>query len=255
MIVIDSGLGGLAVARAMRARAPELPFAYLADTAGFPYGSRSVDDINARATQLVAALERRMALSTVVLACNTLSTLCLAPLRTNFPHYHFVGTVPAIKVAGRISKTRRFTLLATPNTVASRYSHDLIQQFAADCVVDRYGAPNLARYAEQALLGDPIATGAWRSELAPAFCDDAHGRTDTVILGCTHYPLVLPHLKAAAPWEVTWVDASDAIARQALSQPHTPTEPLAFVTAQADVARYETLFAREGFTSMAALPL
>lgn len=246
MIVIDSGLGGLAVARALRARAAELSFAYLADTGFFPYGSRSAEAINARAAQLIEALERVMELSTVVLACNTLSTLCLAELRMRFP-YAFVGTVPAIKVAGRISKTRRFTLLATPNTAASSYSQNLIDDFAADCVVDRYGAPNLARYAEQALLGETVAPELWRAELAPAFHDDARGRTDTLVLGCTHYPLVLPQLKAAAPWEVTWVDSSDAIARRALSHPPEAAESVAYVTGPADAARYTPLFTQEGF--------
>ena len=252
MIVIDSGLGGIAVARALRALAPGLPFAYLADTAGFPYGSRSVADINARAAQLVASLEKTMPLSTIVLACNTLSTLCLAELRMRFPHM-FVGTVPAIKVAGRVSATRRFTLLATPNTVASSYSQNLIDDFAADCVVDRYGAPRLAQFAERSLLGDMIDPTLWQAELAPAFHNDARGKTDAVILGCTHYPLVLAQLKAAAPWEVQWIDSSDAIARRALSQPQTPVEAVAYVTAPADIARYEALFAREGFTATQAL--
>lgn len=252
MIVIDSGLGGLAVARALRAAAPSLPFAYLADTAGFPYGSRDAADITDRAIRLVEALEKTMPLSTLVLACNTLSTLCLAELRMRFP-YAFVGTVPAIKVAGRVSKTRRFTLLATPNTAASLYSQALIDDFAADCVVDRYGAPNLAAYAERHLLGETLAAELWQRELAPVFHDDARGRTDAVILGCTHYPLVQAQLEAAAPWPVTWIDSSQAIARQALSQPATAVEPIAYVTAEADVARYAALFAREGFAATRAL--
>lgn len=252
MIVIDSGLGGIAVVRALRALAPGTPFAYLADTAGFPYGQRTPEDINARAVALVEALERRMALSTVVLACNTLSTLCLAALRARFP-YRFVGTVPAIKVAGAVSTTRRFTLLATPNTAASSYSQELIDQFATDCVVDRYGAPNLAALAEQALLGAHVDPAVWTRELAPAFHDDARGRTDAVILGCTHYPLVLPQLRNAAPWDVQWIDASDAIARRALAEPSAPSPSLAFVTAEKDITRYQLLFTQEGFEATQAL--
>jgi len=252
MIVIDSGLGGIAVARALRTLAPNLPFAYLADTAGFPYGSRSREDINARAAQLIRSLEAVMPLSTIVLACNTLSTLCLAELRVQFP-YQFVGTVPAIKVAGRVSITRRFTLLATPNTVASSYSQNLIDAFAHDCVVDRYGAPMLAHCAERALLGETIDPSLWQHELAPAFHDDTRGRTDAVVLGCTHYPLVLEQLINAAPWDVQWIDSSEAIARHALSQPHDRVDAAAYVTAASDIALYQPLFAREGFTTTKAL--
>ncbi len=249
MIIIDSGIGGLAVVRALRRLAPGLAVAYLADTAAFPYGSRPADEIAARATKLVTALAPRVPLSTVVLACNTLSTLALADLRQRFPSYEFVGTVPAIKVAAAESRSRRFTLLATPNTARSSYSQQLIAEFAADCTVDCYGAPELARYAEYALLGEPVDDTAWRQELAPAFHDDAQGRTDTIVLGCTHYPLVQAQLAQAAPWPVRWVDSSEAIARRALALPHVPMEPFAYVTGAPEVDRYAALFAREGFAA------
>ena len=252
MIVIDSGLGGIAVARALRRQAPGLSFAYLADTAGFPYGNRGVGEIISRASHLLYALERQMTLSTIVLACNTLSTLALAALRELHPSYHFVGTVPAVKVAA--SKAKRFTLLATPNTAQSAYSRQLTEEFAAGCIVDTYGAPNLARYAESQLLGDVVAQEAWQQELAPAFFDDADGKTQAVILGCTHYPLVVEQLREAAPWPVEWIDSSEAIARRALALPHGSTVPVqAFVTGHEHVARYRDIFAREGFGEVSAL--
>lgn len=251
MIVIDSGLGGIAVARALRRQAPGLSFAYMADTAGFPYGNRSAGDIISRASHLIHALAQQMELSTIVLACNTLSTLTLATLRELYPHYHFVGTVPAIKVAA--GKAKRFTLLATPNTAGSTYSRQLVDEFASDCVVDHYGAMNLARYAEAHLLGDVIDADSWRDELAPAFFDDARGRTEAVILGCTHYPLVLEQLKAAAPWPVEWIDSSEAIARRALALPYVAVPTQAFVTGEVHVARYRDVFAREGFSELSAL--
>jgi glutamate racemase len=254
MFVIDSGLGGLSVVRALRAARPVLPLVYLADTAGFPYGARAASDLLGRASSLTTQLVAAHGAAPIVIACNTLSTLCLADLRAAFT-YPFVGTVPAIKVAASLSKTRRFTLLATPNTTRSPYSDALIAQFAADCVVDAVGAPRLAPLAEQLLLGESISVEEIRTEIAPAFHDDARGRTDTIILGCTHYPLILPQLKAAAPWEVHWVDSSEAIARRALSlddTAHTPRS-IAYVTAEADVARYQPLFLREGFDDVRAL--
>lgn len=254
-VVMDSGLGGLSVVRALRASHPMLPLLYVADTAGFPYGARSADDITQRAFSMLENLLKHHAITTVILACNTLSTLCLAALRAQYPQLQFVGTVPGIKVAGEHSYTRRFTLLATPNTVQSSYTDELIASFAADCVVDRYGAPNLASYAESALLGAPIDAAQWQAELAPCFFDDARGRTDLVILGCTHYPLVLNALRKHAPWRVEWVDTSPAIARQALTFLTEPADSAsrAYVTARAHSAEYAPVFAREGFAETSVL--
>lgn len=253
MIVVDSGLGGISVVRALIAIRPQLTLTYIADTAGFPYGKRSLEDITDRAIRLVGKAREAGASGPVVLACNTLSTSCLERLRNSFP-FAFVGTVPAVKVAAQRSTTRRFTLLATPNTASSRYSEDLIKQFATDCVVDTYGAPNLATLAESMLLGQSVSDDALRAEIAPAFHDDARGKTDCVVLGCTHYPLILSSLERIAPWPVTWIDSSEAIARRALSLEDTPpTASIAYVTADQDVARYQAAFTREGFAETRTL--
>ena len=255
MIILDSGLGGLSVVRALRAQAADMPVLYVADTAGFPYGNRDYADINARAERIVSALSTTMPNHPIVLACNTLSTLCLEPLRAAFPT-HFVGTVPAIKTAAQQSITRRFTLLATPNTASSDYSNALIAQFAGDCVVDSYGAPNLAAMAEAIMLGETMDDETLRAEMGPAFFNDARGKTDSIVLGCTHYPLISAVLARLAPWPVTWVDSSEAIARRALSLPHTPpVRSMAYVTGKEDVARYRRFFTREGFADMAVLAL
>lgn len=247
MAIIDSGLGGISVVRAIRSSAPELPLIYAADTAGFPYGGKSADEITTRGILMVEALRQQHRLERVVVACNTLSTLSLAALRARFTDIAFVGTVPAIKVAAERSQTRRFTLLATPNTAHSPYSKSLIDQFAEGCVVDAHGAPNLARLSEEYVLGNAITDSAWIEEIAPCFHDDTRGRTDSIILGCTHYPLVLKELQRLAPWPVNWIDSSEAIARQALRDfANTGGEASAYVTNGSDCDQYRTLFAREG---------
>lgn len=248
MAVIDSGLGGLALLRALRKRAPELPVLYVADTAGFPYGGRTPRELFDRSRGVIAGLVERHGITHALLACNTLSTLCLGSLRKAFPDITFIGTVPAVKVAATQSRTRRFTLLATPNTADSDYTKELIARFAQGCVVDRYGAPNLARMAEGTLLGQSMPDELWQKELAPCFFDDAQGKTDAVILGCTHYPLVFDELARNGAWPVAWIDASPAIAKHALSQYTGPMQgdSQAYVTAEKDVARYQKLFAREG---------
>jgi len=157
-----------------------------------------------------------------------------------------VGTVPAVKVAARAS--RRFTLLATPNTAHGAYSLGLIARFAAGAVVDRYGAPNLAVLSERILLGEPVDDATLAAELAPAFHDDTRGRTDAIVLGCTHYPLIRDALRAVAPWPIAWIDSGEAIARRALALADPPSgAPVAYVTAASDVARYRAVFGREGF--------
>lgn len=258
VLVIDSGLGGISVVRALRQLAPRMRLHYLADNAWFPYGSRSAEALMIRAERVVRASIEIIKPDVIVLACNTLSTLCLTSLRAGFD-VPFVGTVPAIKVAASLSKTRRFTLLATPNTAASNYSADLISAFAADCTVDRYGAPNLAAMAESALLGRAMNDAALRAEIAPCFFDDARGKTDAVVLGCTHYPLIADDLARCAPWSVTWIDASFAIARQALSVTHDHAHAgdgcLAYVTAPDHEAHYEQAFKAEGFSDIRMMPV
>lgn len=255
MIVVDSGLGGLSVVRALREVQPSIALRYLADTTGFPYGDRDAAWVRTRADQLVTALAIAAQKEVVVLACNTLSTLALESLRQHWPH-SFVGTVPAIKVAAEQSKTRRFTLLATPNTSHGAYVTDLIAQFAAQCVVDCYGAPKLASYAERILLGENVPDEMVRAEIAPCFHNDARGRTDMVILGCTHYPLIIESLERAAPWNVGWIDSSPAIARRALTQSEAKQgASVAYVTRREDIARYEAIFAAEGFTRTESLAL
>jgi len=247
MLIMDSGLGGLSVVRALRAIAPGQGLCYVGDVAAFPYGNRSAEEITQRAIAVISQLAQQVDFSTVVLACNTLSTLSLAELRKALPQ-RFVGTVPAIKVAAK--EAQRFTLLATPNTAHSDYSKRLIAEFAADCVVDCYGAANLAAMAEAQLLAGAFDEAAQRAELAPAFFDDAHGKTEAVILGCTHYPLLQSQLEACAPWPVRWIDSSQAIARQALLQ-NGATPPncvdVAYITSPAKRDAYTVAFARDGF--------
>ncbi len=249
MIIVDSGLGGFSVVRALKATGYDAPMLYVADTGGFPYGKRSAADITARAVALIGRLLARHPGETIILACNTLSTLCLTELRANFS-VPFVGTVPAIKTAAKLSQTRRFTLLATPNTAQSQYTQGLISEFASDCVVDVYGAPNLAVYSETMLLGGVVEDALIRSELTPAFCNDGFGKTDGIVLGCTHYPLIANTLARVAPWPVAWVDSSEAIARRAreVSTMHAPIA-CAYVTSGEAVARYQPVFAREGFAA------
>ncbi len=259
ILVLDSGLGGLSVVRALRLTLPEVALLYVADTAAFPYGNRSAADICSRASKVIAHMENEFPIALVVIACNTLSTLCLAELRAQHS-VPFVGTVPAVKVAAERSLTKRFTLLATPNTVDSAYSTNLIAQFASGCRVDRVGAPHLAALAENFLLTGSLDTALLTQDIAPCFHDDADGKTDTLVLGCTHYPFLDAAIEAAAPWKVTLIDPAPAIAQQAFRiwKPLPAPQQVqhhAFVTRGADTERYRTVFTSAGFSTTSALPL
>jgi glutamate racemase len=213
VLVFDSGLGGLTVfSEVLRAR-PDARFVYAADDAGFPYGRLGEGELVRR---MAAVMERLIAVHApdlVVVACNTASTLVLPHLRARFP-VPFVGTVPAIKPAAQASASKRITVLATPGTVARDYTQDLIQTYAAGCRVNLVGSRALAALAEGELVGRPAPDADLRAELKPCFVDDGEGRTDVVVLACTHYPLLLNRFKRLAPWPVAWIDPAPAIARR-----------------------------------------
>lgn len=214
VLVFDSGLGGLTVFAEIARMRPAVHYLYAADDAVFPYGGLSDAALIGR---VLALMEQLIALhepDVVVVACNTASTLVLAPLRARWPDIPFVGTVPAIKPAAAASRSRMISVLATPGTVAREYTHDLIRAFAADCRVTLVGAQGLAALAEAAIRGEAVPDAAIMAEIAPAFVEEGARRTDVAVLACTHYPLLGPALERLAPWPVTWIDPAPAIARR-----------------------------------------
>lgn len=213
ILVFDSGLGGLTVHRHIRLALPEADYVYLADDAVFPYGALGEEELVARVLDVLLPVVAREAPEVVVIACNTASTLVLPPLRERL-RIPVVGTVPAIKPAAVQSRSRMISVLATPGTVKRDYTRALIDEFAADCEVALRGAPRLAELAEAALHGRPVSDAAIAGELSGVFVEKEGRRTDTVVLACTHYPLLLDRLEALAPWPVTWIDPAPAIARR-----------------------------------------
>jgi glutamate racemase len=129
----------------------------------------------------------------------------------------FVGTVPAIKPACARSRTKRVSVLGTKGTVKREYTRALIRDFALGCDVTLVGSADLAALAEAALSGGKISDREIFAEIAPCFVGDSESdpaRTDTVVLACTHYPLLMDRLVKLAPWPVEWIDPAPAIARR-----------------------------------------
>jgi glutamate racemase len=215
-VVFDSGLGGLTVLREIVRARCDAHYVYVADDAFFPYGHHSEEQIIARVVPLIGELIAAHAPDLVVIACNTASTLVMSHLRREY-HVPFVGTVPAIKPACAKSKTKRVSVLGTKGTVKREYTKALIRDFAHGCHVTLVGSPELASLAEAALSGIEVNDREISAELAPCFVGDGEGnsaRTDTVVLACTHYPLLMDRLIRLAPWPVDWIDPAPAIARR-----------------------------------------
>jgi glutamate racemase len=212
ILVFDSGLGGLTVYREIAAARPDADFIYVADDAAFPYGAMKESALTARVVDVVGDRIRAHRPDLVVIACNTASTIVLPDLRKSFA-LPFVGTVPAIKPACAASVTKRVSVLGTEATVAREYTRALIAKYGEGCDVTLVGARALAAYAEAELAGAPVSDEAIRAEIAAGFRDDGH-RTDTIVLACTHYPLLLDRLRRLAPWPVNFLDPAPAIARR-----------------------------------------
>lgn len=216
ILVFDSGLGGLTVLREIVRARPDAHYVYVADDAFFPYGHHSEEQIIARVVPLIGELIESHTPDLVVIACNTASTLVMSHLREAYS-VPFVGTVPAIKPACASSKTKRVSVLGTKGTVKREYTKRLIKDFAQGCEVTLVGSAELASLAESALSGNDVGDADIAAELAPCFIGNDAGdphRTDTVVLACTHYPLLLDRLIKLAPWPVDWIDPAPAIARR-----------------------------------------
>lgn len=253
ILVFDSGLGGLTVLREVRAARPDARFVYIADDAGFPYGDLGETVLISRVIDVLgnAIAEHRPDL--VVVACNTASTLALAELRGRFV-VPFVGTVPAIKPACARSTSKLVSVLGTQATVDREYTRALIREFADGCNVHLVGSSRLARFAEAELAGDPPSDTAIRQEIVGCFVESAGSRTDTIVLACTHYPLLLHRFHANAPWPVTWLDPAPAIARRVADlvgdrAPSNPPPPprISFTSGRTPASQLGTALGRYGF--------
>lgn len=253
VLVFDSGVGGLSVVAALRRRLPRAALAYVCDNAMLPYGLREDAWLVRRILAVCEAAVAASGCTALVVACNTASTLALAALRERL-RIPVVGTVPAIKPAAACSRSRHIGLLATSATVARPYTLRLIESYAADCVVRRVAADALVREAERRLAGEAPDPDLIEVALAPLWEDP---ELDTVVLGCTHFPLLRDALAAAAPWPVAWVDSSDAIARRTaqVTAGVAVAEGLGTSLATAPDPALATALARFGFAAPRQLAL
>jgi len=225
ILFFDSGVGGLSVLAQAQQQLTTAPIVYAADSAGFPYGTKSEVELAARVPALLGRLVERYRPRLIVIACNTASTVALAHVRAALD-LPVVGTVPAIKPAAELSRTRVIGILGTEATVRQPYVDDLSARFANDCAVIRHGSAELVELAEAKLAGEPIDPAAVTAAVGPLA-----GRSDmdVVVLACTHFPLLSQELRAALPL-ATQVDGAAGLARRiahlTAGQPW-PVQPIA----------------------------
>lgn len=213
ILLFDSGVGGLTVYDALREVLPDAPVIYAADLAGLPYGTKTEAQIAARVAGLLGRMAERFQPRLACIACNTASTIALGMVR-DVLEIPIVGTVPAIKPAAALTRTGTIGLIGTGATIRQAYVDDLEAQFAGGKRLLRIAAPELVEAAEAKLRGHPVD---------PALIADVHARLaamegaadiDTLVLACTHFPLLADELAAAFGTEVQQVDGAQGIARR-----------------------------------------
>ncbi len=213
ILFFDSGVGGLSVLRPTLTLLPHAPIVYATDHKGLPYGEKSEAEVATRVSALLGRLVERVRPRLAVIACNTASTIALAHVRAALDT-PFVGTVPAIKPAALASKTRVIGVLGTAATVRQPYVDRLAAEFGADCTILRHGAPELVLAAEAKLRGTAVDPSVYARAIAGLTAQPGGERIDTIVLACTHFPLVADELQAAVGAHVTLLDGGEGIARR-----------------------------------------
>ncbi|MDC9598108.1 glutamate racemase [Xenorhabdus anantnagensis] len=211
ILVFDSGVGGLSVYQEIRKLLPDLHYIYTFDNEAFPYGEKTAEVIIERVVQIIDTIQKKHPLAVVVIACNTASTISLPALRERFS-FPVVGAVPAIKPAAKLTCNRVVGLLATRATVNRDYTRELIARFATNCQMYSIGSAELVELAERKLHGKDVPLEELEKILKPWL--KMKEPPDTVILGCTHFPLIAEELSQVLPNGTRLIDSGAAIARR-----------------------------------------
>ena len=207
--IFDSGVGGLSVLRAVCELLPHEEILYVADQAHIPYGPRQkaqIRDFSFGITDFLLAQGAKL----IVVACNTASAAALHDLRARYPEVPFVGMEPALKPAALVTKTGRVGVLATPTTFAGDLYHVLVDRFAQGIKIFQSTCPGLVEQVEQGQLENPLTRVILEAALDPMLAEGV----DTIVLGCTHYPFVIPLIQTLTGPDVQTIDPAPAIARQ-----------------------------------------
>ena len=209
ILVFDSGIGGISVLEEIRKQLPDHDYVYLFDNARLPYGELEEQELKSGAIKLITETAKQYDAILVVVACNTASTVILPKLRSELS-IPIVGVVPAIKPASEQTRTKHIALLATPATVTREYTKSLINSYAKECSVDLIASSQLVQAAEAKLRNEPVSQNQI-DEIVKPIVDK---NIDTLVLGCTHFPLLKEELSKSLGNEVKLLDSGKAIANR-----------------------------------------
>ncbi len=258
ILIFDSGVGGLSVLAEIRKALPQASIVYAADNAGYPYGTKSEAEIAARVPAILGRLVERFHPRVVVIACNTASTIALAHVRSALD-VPVVGTVPAVKPAALLSRSRVIGVLGTEATVRQPYVDQLVADHAADCTVLRCGSAELVEIAEAKLRGQAPDAEIIREVMDRLYSQPKGSEIDAVVLSCTHFPLLVGEIAAASPSHVALVDSGEGIARrtayltQGQQWPQNPSGIAVFTRDGSDIEPLKPALRRFGLSDVRIL--
>jgi glutamate racemase len=271
VVIYDSGVGGLSVARHFGRMCPSRDLVYLADNGWFPYGNKGEGALVRRVHHLLDSLANQVMPAAILVACNTASTAITDRL-VGDGSVPVIGVLPPIAAAIAQSRTGRIALLATPGTLSRRVVGDLIAAHARPGQVRCVGSLALVDLAERKMAGVPVAPHQLFEAIEGQLPAAARAEIDVVILGCTHFPLLKSELMPVFPNARAWVDPAREASRATMARLPVPSAAggsvhgsrgrrvagtgrrSLFLTSDHNGPRLREVFAARGFGSLPTIP-
>ncbi|NRA71878.1 MAG: glutamate racemase [Gammaproteobacteria bacterium] len=248
ILIFDSGIGGISVVREIKQLLPQVSIDYLFDNLYYPYGRLSEEQLIKRLVELMSDVVNKTKPQLLVIACNSASTIALPALRKALS-IPVVGVVPAIKPAAQQSKNKVIGLLATQGTISRDYISRLSNEHAPDCHLIKVGTNELVAMAESVFRNHAI-----NLDQLTVICKPLQNTVDTLVLGCTHFPLLKNQLQQVLPQNVTLIDSGAAIAQRVCSilikKPDNNICFRAFYTERYQDDSLNQSLAQEGFSEL-----
>jgi glutamate racemase len=207
--VFDSGVGGLSVLREIRNTIPHAPIIFFGDQYHVPYGPRSLNEVLSF-SRIITRFLINLGAEMIVVACNAASAAALIELRKEFPAIPFVGMEPAVKPAAEKTLTGTVGVLATPATFQGKLYASVIERFANGVKIVQDTCPGLVQQIEKADFNSEATVNILKKAIEPMI----NAGIDKVVLGCTHYPFVIPAIQQIVGPKIQVIDPAPAIARQ-----------------------------------------